>query len=168
MSYVAVDRDIWTSTVLKEGPVVVATWLLLMADADRYGVTRATPTSIASVLRIPDAEVEQAFDILLKPDPNSRNKASKGARMEALGDGSYFLTSYVKYKDRATKAAAARRQKEYEERKKLKDRATEQYNGPSPEETAAAFAEPVDAPVAIDPATGEEFGPNGQPWRNEP
>ena len=118
MSYVAVDRDIWTSTILKEGPVVVATWLLLLADADRYGVTRATPTSIASVLRVSDDEVVEAYERLLAPDRSSRNKESGGARMIAQEDGSYLLVSFVKYKERATKLNAARRQKEYEERKK--------------------------------------------------
>ena len=121
MSYVAVDRDIWTSTVLKEGPTVVATWLLLMADADRLGITRATPTAIASVLRVPDEVVEEAFDTLLAPDKRSRNKEELGARMVDLGDGRYELVSFGKYKDRATKAGAARRQREYEERKKLRD-----------------------------------------------
>jgi hypothetical protein len=121
VSYVAVDRDIWTSTVLKEGPTVVATWLLLMADADRHGITRATPTAIASVLRVPDEEVEEAFDILMKPDKRSRNKDEDGRRMIDLGDGRYELVSFNKYKERATKAGAARRQHEYEQRKKERD-----------------------------------------------
>lgn len=121
MSYVAVDRDIWTSTVLKEGPTVVAAWLLLMADADRHGITRATPTSIASVLRVSDEEVEEAFATLMAPDKRSRNKDERGARMIDLGDGRYELVSFGKYKDRATKAGAARRQREYEERKKLRE-----------------------------------------------
>ena len=121
MSYVAVDRDIWTSTVLKEGPTVVATWLLLMADTDRHGITRATPTAIASVLRVPDEEVEAAFDTLMAPDKRSRNKDEKGARMIDLGDGRYELVSFGKYRDRATKAGAARRQREYEDRKRLRE-----------------------------------------------
>jgi len=118
MSYVALDRAIWTSTVLKEGPLVVATWLLLLADADRYGETRATPASIASVLRVKDAEVEKAFKVLASPDPKSRNKEDKGCRMIELEDGRWRLTSFEKYKALATRAGAAERQKRYEERKK--------------------------------------------------
>lgn len=118
MSYVALDRAIWTSTVLKEGPLVVAAWLLLLADADRYGETRATPSSIASVLRVKDAEVEKAFKVLCAPDPKSRNKDAKGARMVALEDGRWRLTSFDKYKALATKAGAADRQRRYEQGKK--------------------------------------------------
>lgn len=118
LSYVAVDNDIWTSTVLKQGPVVVSTWLLLMASADRYGITRATPSSVASVLRIKDEDAEKAFKVLLSPDTRSRNKESKGARMTEMDDGAFLLVSFAKYKKKASKQAAARRQKEYEDRVK--------------------------------------------------
>jgi hypothetical protein len=120
VSYVAVDRDIWTSTVLKEGPLVVATWLLLMADSDRHGITSATPTAIASVLRVEDEAVEKAFETLMAPDKRSRNRDEDGRRMIDLGDGRYELVSFGKYKDRATKAGAARRQREHEARKKAR------------------------------------------------
>jgi hypothetical protein len=116
VSYVALDRAIWTSTVLKEGPVVVATWLLLLADADRYGETRATPSSIASVLRVDDAAVEKAFKVLASPDPKSRNKEHAGRRMIDKGNGLWQLVSYPIYKEMATKASAVDRQQRYEQR----------------------------------------------------
>ncbi len=116
MSYVAVDRDIWTSTVLKQGPVVVSTWLLLMADADRYGITRATPSSIASVLRVDDDLVDDAFETLMSPDRSSRNKDAKGARLIKQDDGAYLLVSFDKYKQKASKKGAVERQGRYEKR----------------------------------------------------
>jgi hypothetical protein len=167
MSYVAVDRDIWTSTVLKEGPVVVATWLLLMADADRYGITRATPTSIASVLRVSDEEVEAAYEILLRPDKNSRNRDKGGARLERLEDGSYHLVSFSKYKERASKQNAARRQRDYLERKKVKEgKETLVYDGLTPEETAAVFQDEAPSPVPEPPPKTKKVKKEAKPTQD--
>lgn len=110
MSYVALDKSILTSTVLKEGPLVVAVWILLLADADRYGETRATPIALASLLRVKDDDVIRAFKVLASPDPNSRNKKHKGARIVSLGEGRWKLISYENYKRLASKAYAVERQ----------------------------------------------------------
>jgi len=147
MSYVALDQDIWTSTMLKEGPVVVSTWILLLASADRHGITRATPSSIASVLRVSDEEIEEAYRTLLSPDPKSRNQDEGGIRMVEQDDGSYLLVSFAKYKKRASKINAARRQAEYEARLREagdspKRRKTPKEEAPiSAEEAKAAFTE---------------------------
>ena len=45
MSYTPLDSGILTSSVLANGPDVVAVWTLILASADKLGETEITPTA---------------------------------------------------------------------------------------------------------------------------
>jgi hypothetical protein len=96
---------------------VVAVWALLIASADRNGLSELTVPFVASVLRIDNERVERAFSVLSAPDPRSRNKEAEGRRIVSFGDG-WLLVSHRKYRERASKQAAAERQARYVAKKK--------------------------------------------------
>ena len=90
MAFTPLDEGLLTSTLLKEGPDVVAIWALVMADSakDRYGRTKMTPIAAASLLRISDERARAAFAVLSAPDPDSRNKEHEGRRLVPTRTGS--------------------------------------------------------------------------------
>jgi len=106
-----------SSSVLAEGPDVVAVWALLIASADRNGESELTMPFVASVLRIEEARVEKAFEVLSSPDPKSRNKEAEGRRIQPLDSGGWVLVSHAKYRERASRQAAADRQAKYAAKK---------------------------------------------------
>src|SRR5512134_2624473 len=118
MGYTPLDRGILTSTLLKNGPDVVACWLLVLADTDRSGESGMTPEAAAGLLRMPDDRAEAAFAVLSGPDPKSRNKMFGGRRIVARPNGRWFVVSHEKYQWLASRAAATKRQAEYVARKK--------------------------------------------------
>jgi hypothetical protein len=112
MGWNPLDESLLSSSILAEGPDVVATWALLVASADRFGESHLTVPFVASVLRISDERVEKAFEVLSSPDKRSRNKEHEGRRIVPV-DGGWLLVSHAKYRERASKFAAAERQSRY-------------------------------------------------------
>lgn len=112
MSWNPLSDTLLSSSVLAEGPDVVAIWALLMASADRDGVSVITSPFVASVLRISDERADAAFKVLLSPDPKSRNKDAEGRRIVPV-DGGWMLVSHAKYRQSASKQKAADSQAKY-------------------------------------------------------
>lgn len=110
-----------TSTLLKNGPDVVACWVLLLASCDRNGESTMQPSAAASLLRIGDDRAKAAFAILQEPDPDSRNSEHDGRRLIRQDDGTWFVVSHQKYQWLASKARAAQRQRRYEASKKARE-----------------------------------------------
>jgi len=123
MPYVPLDRSILTSTLLKNGPEVVACWLLLLADCDRLGESGMTPAAAASLLRMSDEAAIKAFEVLQAPDPRSRSRILDGRRIVLRDNGRYLVVNAGKYQWLASKAAASKRQQEYLKRKAASSRA---------------------------------------------
>lgn len=118
MAYTPLDADLLTSTLLKEGPVVVSAFVLILASRDRFGETSIQPATVASLLRIPDEEALEAFRVLSEPDLLSRNREFEGRRIVAIEDGRWRIVSSEKYQYRASKAAAAERQQKHRDKVK--------------------------------------------------
>ena len=118
MAYTPLDSDLLTSTLLKEGPVVLSAFVLILASRDRFGETSIQPATVASLLRISDEEAEEAFRVLSEPDPKSRNRDEDGRRIVPIGDGRWMIVSNEKYQYRASKAAATERQRKHREKVK--------------------------------------------------
>lgn len=137
MGWNPLDESLLSSSILAEGPDVVATWALLIASADRYGESRLTIPFVASVLRISDERVEKAFEILKAPDKRSRNKEHDGRRIIASEDG-WLLVSHAKYRERASRMAAAERQQRYLERMKARQEARREEAGEEETEAGAS------------------------------
>jgi len=121
MSYAPLDSGIVTSTLLKNGPDVVACWILLLATCDKVGESSMQPSAAASLLRISDERAKAAFAVLASPDPDSRNKDHEGRRIVSLKGGSWHIVSYQKYQWLASRARASQRQKKYEANKKARE-----------------------------------------------
>lgn len=118
MAYTPLDETLLRSTLLKEGPVVVATFTLILASRDRYGETDLTPSAVAGLMRITEAEAERAFEVLSSPDPKSRNREHEGRRIIPTEDGRWQIVSSEKYQRRASREAAAERQRRHRARLK--------------------------------------------------
>jgi hypothetical protein len=121
MSYAPLDGGIVTSTLLKNGPDVVACWVLLLATCDKLGESNMQPSAAASLLRISDDRAEVAFALLASPDPKSRNKDREGRRIVRLEDGNWHVVSYQKYQYLASRARATQRSQKYEANKKARE-----------------------------------------------
>lgn len=120
MTWNPLDDALLSSSLLAEGPDVVATWAIFIASADRYGETQLTVPYVASLLRISDERVKKAFAILSAPDPHSRNKEQDGRRIVKVEDGGWLLVSHAKYREKASRMAAAERQARYLARMKAR------------------------------------------------
>jgi hypothetical protein len=112
------------SSVLKEGPVVVAVWAMLLSDADRYGESDLSVPFIAERLRISQDDVRGAFLILSSPDPDSGSKEHEGRRIE-WNDGKWFLLTHSKYREKASRerALATARKRKQRERERINENA---------------------------------------------
>jgi hypothetical protein len=125
MSYTPLDSEILTSTLLKNGPDVVACWMLLLASCDKLGESSMQPSAVAGLMRISDERAEAAFAILQAPDPKSRNKEHDGKRILPLDGGRWFIVSHQKYQWLASKAKASQRQRKYEANKTAREEQAE-------------------------------------------
>ena len=119
MGWNPLDESLLSSSLLSEGPDVVATWALLIASANRQGESHLTVPFIASVLRVSEERVEAAFEVLTSPDKRSRNKEHGGRRIIAVEDG-WLLVSHAKYREKASRMKAAERQERYIARMKAR------------------------------------------------
>jgi hypothetical protein len=117
MTWNPLHDGLLSSSVLAEGPDVVAVWALLIASANMNGKSEITVPFVASVLRISDERADEAFRVLSSPDPRSRNKEAEGRRI-VPADGGWLLVSHAKYRHLASRAAAAARQAKYKAKQK--------------------------------------------------
>ena len=125
MAFTPLDGSILTSTLLRNGPDVIACWLLMLASCDKLGESTLTPDSAASLLRISDERAEAAFAILQAPDPKSRNKEHEGRRIVPLEGGAWFIVSHQKYQWLASKAYASKRSQKYLTNRKAREQQAE-------------------------------------------
>ena len=125
MGWNPLDESLLSSSLLSEGPDVVATWALLVASANRQGESHLTIPFVASVLRISEERIEKAFAVLSSEDKRSRNKEHGGRRIVPVADG-WLLVSHAKYREKASRMAAADRQARYLARMKARQEGAEQ------------------------------------------
>lgn len=120
MAFTPLDSNFASSTVLHHGPDVVATWVLLLASKNKFNETEMQATAIAGLLGISLERVDAAFEVLMSPDPRSKNKEHGGRRILRQEDGSWLIVSGEKYQDKASKAAAMLRDRKYQQNKKAR------------------------------------------------
>jgi len=138
MAYTKLDANIIYSTVWKERPEVVKVWFTLMALADRDGYIGASSEGIARAALVSEEITEAALALFSSPDPKSRTKDWEGRRLIEV-DGGWRLLNHAKYRDAQSaeekREAAAKRQREYMDRKRTKEAAEkaalEAASGPS-------------------------------------
>jgi len=121
MAYTVLDSEFAASTMLKHGPDVVACWMLLLATTDKLGESYMQPSAAASLLRIADERAQVAFQVLLTPDPDSKNPEFEGRRIIRQENGKWLVVSHGKYQARASRSWATERQKAYARRRKAQE-----------------------------------------------
>jgi hypothetical protein len=140
-----------TSSILIEGPDVVATWALFLSDADPNGVSSLTVPFIAQVLFKGDLDRAQAaMEKLTAPDPHSKNTAYEGRRIitcEEAGiedaPGPWFLTTHADHRQKMQieRERNRVRQQRFRERKRMEAKTEEGKHVVTPEEAKEAFKE---------------------------
>jgi hypothetical protein len=135
-----------TSSILIEGPEVVAVWALFLADADQNGVSTLTVPFIAQVLFKGDVDAAQkAVDVLCRPDPHSKNTAFEGRRIVPTSEvgiteaGPWFLTTHEEHR----KKMEVRREKDRVRQQRHRAR---QKAGVGAKAACPDCGEPVDTP----------------------
>jgi hypothetical protein len=107
-----------TSSLLSQGTDATAVWALFISTADRMGESDLTVPCVAALFKISEDRAQAAFDILASPDPRSRNKKSEGRRIIQQPDGRWLLVTHEESRKRASKEAAAVRQRDWRDRNK--------------------------------------------------
>ena len=116
-----------TSSILIEGPDVVAVWALFLSDADQNGISRLTVPYIAQVLFKGDIKkAQKCVDTLCKPDPHSKSRAFDGRRIVPTSEvgitdaGPWFLTTHEEHRKKMQiqREQARVRQERHRKRKK--------------------------------------------------
>lgn len=92
MSYLALDRDLLTSSTWATGsPAQIKVWIYLLLQADpRSGIVEDAAPAIALRCGLPLADVEGALSWLAAPDPYSRTKDNEGRRI-AIGENGILV-----------------------------------------------------------------------------
>jgi hypothetical protein len=119
--YTKLFGSILDSSVWREPPLTRIVWLTLLAMADRDGLVEASLGGIADRARVKLAAVETAMECFLSPDPDSKNPANGGRRVERTSSG-YRLLNYEFYRQKQSaaemRAKNAERQARFRERQK--------------------------------------------------
>lgn len=105
MTYAPLDADLLNSSVMLEGPLVLAVWCAVLASKDKDGVTSIKPKTLCALWsRAPDAPtldaVVTAWEVLRAADPDSANPEHCGARIVPTDDGRWKVVSHNKYRER--------------------------------------------------------------------
>ncbi len=116
MPFTPLDASLLSSSLLRQGTEATAVFMLLLAGADRYGVSDMTPSAAASLFGIPDKCADAAFDTLSSPDPRSRSQEQDGRRIVPFEDGRWLIVNHAAYRKRASKAYAVTRQQRHREK----------------------------------------------------
>ena len=102
MGFTALDSESVQSSVFREGPLVWAVWCAILAAKDQDGVTSINPHFLAHQWSVEVGVVQEAWDVLTKPDPTSKNKEYEGRRIvpSEVAPGNWYVTSHDVYRDK--------------------------------------------------------------------
>lgn len=127
------------SSLLANGTDVVAVWALLVASADRYGVSEVTASAMASLMHCERARIDSALRILSSPDPDSKSKREEGRRILPHENGGWILVNHDLYRERATaQAAAIRKARSRERQERIRAYANHEVPSENPDRVAPA------------------------------
>lgn len=118
-SYVKLFSSILDSTVWLTPPHVRLVWITMLAMADRDGIVWASVPGLANRAGVSRAECDEALEMFLSPDPDSRTPDEEGRRIRKI-DGGWELINHSKHRDRMNaedrkERDAARKAKKREE-----------------------------------------------------
>ena len=120
--FTPLDSQSLFSTVFLEGPVVWAVWTAILASADADGNTCLTPRHLSVLWRMPEEEIQRAWDKHTEPDVNSKNPEFEGRRLIKTQDGKWHVVSFRKYRDAHSKDYRTMRIREAKQRERAKEK----------------------------------------------
>jgi hypothetical protein len=164
MSFAILDSGALNSTLCDQGLVVWAVFMAILADKDKDGITTLRPKQIAKNFHHPVKEIEDAWDVLAKPDPESKNDAHEGRRIIPTDDGRWIVVSHDKYRSIHKQAVRQEQIRSAKQRQRAREaKGADTHGGPTPEETAKAFEKDpeVEALLERGPAPVQ---PKGDKW----
>lgn len=92
-----------SSSLWEERLCVRVLFLYLLGIADEDGVVlRHTPSALARLANMEQAEVEYALERLTSPDPHSRTPAEEGRRLLELPEGGWRVVNARAYREMQT------------------------------------------------------------------
>jgi hypothetical protein len=132
MGFTKLDEDFFDSSLVAEGPVPTAVFVLLLAKVKPDGVARVAATVVGGRLGLTAEQTAHAFDVLQSPDPHSRSLEHEGRRIQRV-DGGWLILNYKKRRDMGLREAV----REYDRGRK-KVRKIPEDSGSFPESSASA------------------------------
>jgi hypothetical protein len=128
MGFTPLDSNALFSTAFRTGALPWAVWTAILAATDADGFVAINPAFLAAQWRMPVEEVQEAWDVHTKPDPDSHNKDCDGARIIPTEDGRWLVVSHIGYRKRYAKEIRLKQkadaQRRYRERKQNGSEAT--------------------------------------------
>ncbi len=93
------DR-ILSSSIMDEELTTRWLWIVMLLRTDAEGLVYGTPSALARMANITVAEVTNALDALMAPDPNSTSQEEEGRRiLPGPKPNEWFLVNYKFYRD---------------------------------------------------------------------
>lgn len=97
--YAKVFDSLLTSSLWCHEHYVIRIWIAMLARCDSRGVVGGSIPGFASLCRVTRGEMEQALEVLLSPDPDSRTPDHEGRRLEVV-PGGWRILNYKAYRDK--------------------------------------------------------------------
>lgn len=96
--YTKLFSVILASTIWEADMPTRIVWITLLAMKDKTGKVEASIPGLATLARVPVAQVRQAIENLKAPDPDSRSKIEEGRRIRDV-DGGWYVINHEKYRN---------------------------------------------------------------------
>lgn len=97
MAWTKLDSSLPRSTIWQESSDTRVVWITMLALANRKGIVESSLPGLAHEARVSREAAEEAIAKFLAPDPDSRNPAHEGRRIEPI-DGGWLLLNYESYR----------------------------------------------------------------------
>ena len=116
MAFTPLDSNFIFSTIVSEGPDVVATWVLLLASKDKFHESELQAPAVAKLLGSPVERADAAFEILSSPDLRSRNREYEGRRIIRQPSGTWLIVTGEKVSGASVKGRSRGAENEVREK----------------------------------------------------
>jgi uncharacterized membrane protein YgcG len=100
VGFTKLDEDFFDSSLVDEGPIPVAIFVLLLSKAKADGIAHVAAPVVGNRLRLTPDQTAEGFRVLQAPDPNSRSLAHDGRRIERV-DGGWLILNYQERRAKA-------------------------------------------------------------------
>lgn len=148
--YVKLFGSLLDSSIMDQPIVTRWIWTVMLAMKDRHGVVSASVGGLARRAGVKREEVEEALQVFLSPDPDSRTKDDDGRRIRVV-DGGWLIINHQKYRDLESEAERRERDAERKRREREAGRARTDADGCGQERTESDASENVRAVPGSDP-----------------